>query len=226
MTDKKAKTQGSPGNHFDDAESTDVSKAGDILKTEKPAAKGQGHAPMYDWTEVAYLFEDGVIPKELLAITDPIEYNYLIVRLKKDFNEKHRSEYLRYMHLDLPYHSRRDEVGGVISSMDWTAFTRRLEGVIEKIDRKRKRIIARRKKKGKKLMPRKTLFKPKKRENLQKNPLWQEVFINESSEDDDGSASDLEDQEIFNLYKEAMKTKSVKKPAGRPPASAALGLSR
>ena len=88
---------------------------------------------MYDWSEVAYLFEDNVIPTELLNITDPIEYNYLIVRLKKEFNEKHRSDYLKYMHLDLPYHSRRDEVGGVISSMDWAAFTRRLEGVIEKV---------------------------------------------------------------------------------------------
>ena len=69
----------------------------------------------YDWSEVAYLFEDGVIPRELLQITDPIEYNYLIVRLKKEFNEKYRSDYLRYMHLDLPYHSRRDDLGGVIS---------------------------------------------------------------------------------------------------------------
>jgi len=56
-----------------------------------------------------------LIPQELLQITDPIEYNYLIVRLKKEFNEKHRSDYLRYMHLDLPYHSRRDELGGVIN---------------------------------------------------------------------------------------------------------------
>jgi hypothetical protein len=138
-----------------------------------------------------------VVPEELLSITDPIEYNYLIVRLKKDFNEKHRSDYLRYMHLDLPYHSRRDEIGGVISQLDWAAFTRRLEGIIEKVNKKRKRIIKRRKKKGKKLMPRKTLFKPKKKENLEKNPLWQEVYMNESSDDDYGSNSDAEDQEIF-----------------------------
>ena len=77
---------------------------------------------MYDWSEVAYLFEDGIIPQELLTITDPIEYNYLLVRLKKEFNEKHRSEYLRYMHLDLPYHSRRDDLGGVISDEDWASF--------------------------------------------------------------------------------------------------------
>lgn len=99
--------------------------------------------------------------------------------------------------MDLPYHSRRDEVGGVISQLDWAAFTRRLEGVIEKIGKKRSKIIKRRKKKGKKLMPRKTLFKPKKKENLEKNPLWQEVFMNESSDDDYGSNSDAEDQEVF-----------------------------
>jgi hypothetical protein len=108
----------------------------------------------------------------LLGITDPIEYNYLIVRLKKEFNEKHRSDYLRYMHLDLPYHSRRDELGGVISEEDWGNFQRRLEGVIDRIKTKRKKIIKRRKRKGKKLMPRSTLFKPKKKEDLLKNPLW------------------------------------------------------
>jgi hypothetical protein len=138
------------------------------------------------------LFDDGLIPAELLEITDPIEYNYLIVRLKKEFNEKHRSEYLKYMHLDLPYHSRRDELGGVISDQDWNDFTRRLDGIIEKVKKKRNRIIKRRKKKGKKLMPRATLFKPKKKEDLKKNPLWQEVFMHEDS-DDDGSDSDAEE---------------------------------
>ena len=62
-----------------------------------------------------HLFEDNVVPEELRNITDPIEYNYIIVRLKKDFNDKNRSEYIKYMNLQLPYHSRRDEVGGVIT---------------------------------------------------------------------------------------------------------------
>ena len=35
----------------------------------------------------------GEIPEELAAITDPIEYNYLLVRLRKEFNEKHKSNY-------------------------------------------------------------------------------------------------------------------------------------
>jgi hypothetical protein len=85
-----------------------------------------------------------------------------MVRLRKEFNDKHKSNYLKYMALNLPYHSRRDEVGGAISENDWTNFVTRLEGIISKVSKKRARIIKRRKKKGKKKMPRKTLFKPEK----------------------------------------------------------------
>lgn len=158
---------------------------------------------------MAYLFEDGQIPHELLQITDPIEYNYLIVRLKKEFNEKHRSEYLRYMHLDLPYHSRRDDLGGVISDEDWNAFTRRLEGIIERVKGKRRRICRKRKRRGKKLMPRATLFKPAKREKLDKNPLWKEVFMQEDSDDGDQTGSEGEDDELFQLYQETMIAKGL-----------------
>jgi hypothetical protein len=52
-----------------------------------------------------------------------------------------------------------------------------LEGIIEKVKKKRKRIINRRKKKGNKKLPRKTLFKPLKKPNLAKDPLWKEVFL-------------------------------------------------
>lgn len=230
--------QMSPGAHqipLDDAVSTDVSKAGMEpgmgFSPEMAAAKmsklkrGEGQVPpreslaqqaLYDWSEVAYLFEDGVIPQELLAVTDPIEYNYLIVRLKKEFNEKHRSDYLRYMHLDLPYHSRRDELGGVITDTDWNAFVRRLEGVIDKVRKKRKRIIRRRKKKGKKLMPRGTLFKPPKKERLDKNPLWREVYMRESSDEDDDSGSEENDAEIFQVYKDTLATKGIRTAAKNP----------
>lgn len=97
-----------------------MSKADVFSPLRKKTDKGETRQSLkdkhyYDWSEVAYLFEDEVIPRELLQITDPIEYNYLIVRLKKEFNEKYRSDYLRYMHLDLPYHSRRDDLGGVIT---------------------------------------------------------------------------------------------------------------
>jgi len=56
-------------------------------------SSGQCRPQKYDWSEVAHLFEDAEIPEELLNITDPIEYNYLLVRLKKEFNDKNRSEY-------------------------------------------------------------------------------------------------------------------------------------
>ena len=202
-------------NLADDAESTDVSKAGGegfspAAARTKAGRDGIQQSALYDWSEVAYLFEDGTIPQELLAITDPIEYNYLLVRLKKEFNEKHRSDYLRYMHLDLPYHSRRDELGGVISVQDWGAFVRRLEGVIDRVKKKRRRIIRRRKKKGKKLMPRATLFKPKKADKLDKNPLWKEVFMRESSDEDDLSGSDQEDEEVFTMYRDTLLTKGIK----------------
>jgi hypothetical protein len=203
-------------NLVDDAESTDVSKAGEgfspaVGGTKAGAAReGLQQSALYDWSEVAYLFEDGTIPQELLAITDPIEYNYLLVRLKKEFNEKHRSDYLRYMHLDLPYHSRRDELGGVISVQDWGAFVRRLNGVIDRVKKKRRRIVRRRKKKGKKLMPRATLFKPPKGEKLDKNPLWKEVFMRESSDEDDYSGSEREDEEVFTMYRDTLLTKGIK----------------
>ena len=114
------------------------------------------------------------------------------------------------MHLDLPYHSRRDELGGVITDQDWDAFVRRLEGVLDRVSKKRKRIIRRRKKRGKKLMPRATLFKPPKRERLDKNPLWQEVFMRESSDEDDASGSDGEDEEVFTMYRDTLLTKGIK----------------
>lgn len=81
------------------------------------------------------------------------------------------------MALNLPYHSRRDEVGGAITEADWTNFVSRLEGIIKKVANKRSRIIKRRKKKGKKKMPRKTLFKPEKQLQVGKDPLWREIFI-------------------------------------------------
>jgi hypothetical protein len=47
------------------------------------------------------------------------------------------------------------------------------------VAKKRSRIIKRRKKKGKKKMPRKTLFKPEKQLQVGKDPLWREIFIDQ-----------------------------------------------
>ena len=48
---------------------------------------------------MSHLFEDGIIPDELLSITDPVEYNYILIRLKKDFNDKNKSDFMKYMNL-------------------------------------------------------------------------------------------------------------------------------
>ena len=91
---------------------------------------------------------------------------------------------MNYMGLSLPYHSRRDEVGGRITNEEWSSFVERLEGVIDKVKKRRLRIIKRRKKKGIKKMPRKTLFKPIPRPNLSKDPLWKEVFLDNSEDEE------------------------------------------
>jgi hypothetical protein len=154
-------------------ESTDAQSRTDASETKEKF--GAHHS--FDWSSVAYLFEKGEIPEEIAGITDPVEYNYLMVRLRKEFNDKHKSNYLKYMALNLPYHSRRDEVGGAISENDWNNFVTRLEGIIDRVKNKRARIIRRRRRKGKKKMPRKTLFKPPKPINVGKDPLWREIFI-------------------------------------------------
>lgn len=82
------------------ADSTDVSKAGDMTRRNSEyQSSGLCKPQKYDWSDVSHLFENGVIPDELLKITDPVEYNYVLVRLKKDFNEKNKSEYIKYMNL-------------------------------------------------------------------------------------------------------------------------------
>ena len=123
----------------------------------------------------------------------------MLVRLRKEFNEKHKSNYMKYMNLSLPYHSRRDEVGGQISQEDWENFTSRLELLIDRVKKKRARIVKRRKKRGKKKFPRKTLFKPQKRINVGKDPLWREIFIDKP--DDDDSESDDAGEDMIELYK-------------------------
>ena len=154
--------------------------------------KPQYKPEKYNIDEIEHLFMEGKIPGEIHNIEDPMEYNYLLVKLKKEFNDKTRSEFLKYMNLQLPYNSRRDEVGGVISEDDWQDFILRVGKMIRKVRRKRRRVVRRRKKQGKRLMPRKTLFKPKKRPNLAKDSLWKEIFMNDGSDD-----STVEDTDVF-----------------------------
>jgi hypothetical protein len=58
------------------------------------------------------------------------------------------------------------------------------------VDRKRARIIKRRKRRGKKKMPRKTLFKPDKAINLKKDPLWCEIFIDNKDEEQESDSDE------------------------------------
>ena len=137
----------------------------------------------YNWEEIEHLFPDGKVPDELKDIDDPMQWNYLLVKFKKEFNERTHSEFIDYfyMKLHLPYISRRDECGGVITDEDWKNFIVWLAEVRNRVRRKRNRMCRWRKKQGKKLMPRKYLFKPPKKPNLKKNELWNEVFNGEET---------------------------------------------
>lgn len=107
VIDQQASTSPINSNHKNEkheaidelADSTDVSKAGDITKGGRSGKNGICGPQKYDWSDVTHLFEDGVIPDELLEITDPVEYNYILIRLKKDFNDKNKSDFLKYMNL-------------------------------------------------------------------------------------------------------------------------------
>ena len=62
--------------------------------------------PIYNFEELEHLFIDGKIPAELLEIEDPLQFNYLLVQFKKEFNDRTHSEFLKYMKLELPYVSK------------------------------------------------------------------------------------------------------------------------
>jgi len=83
------------------------------------------------------LFVDGKIPEELLDIEDPLQFNYLLVQFKKDFNDWTHSDFLKYMKLELPYVSKWDEVGGIITNEDWNDFIVRLTKMKNRVWRKR-----------------------------------------------------------------------------------------
>ena len=112
------------------------------------------------------------------------------------------------MNLQLPYHSRRDEVGGTITEEDWENFVSRLEGLITRVKKKRARIIKRRKKRGKKKFPRKTLFKPAKRINVGKDPLWREIFI-DKNDDSESDSDDNAEADMIELYKQVCKKRGI-----------------
>ena len=144
------------------------------------------------------------MPEELAYITDPIDINYILVRLKRGFNDIHKSDYLKYMTLQLPYHSRRDEIGGAISNEEHRKFIDRLEGIIYRISKRRKRIIRRRKKKSNKKMLRKTLFKPIQRRNMLNNPLWCEVYMKKDGGEENGFSADGDPEDGYSSTDELL----------------------
>lgn len=83
----------------------------------------------------------------------------------------------------------------------------RLEGLITRVKKKRARIVKRRKKRGKKKFPRRTLFKPQKRINVAKDPLWREIFIDKQSDDD--SDSDDAEADMIELYKQVCQQRGI-----------------
>lgn len=86
----------------------------------KSAPESKYRRQAYEIEEYEHLFPHGHIPESLRGIVDPLEFNYLLVKLKKDFNEANRSKFLDYMQLNFPeYVSRRDELGGIISENDY-----------------------------------------------------------------------------------------------------------
>lgn len=72
-------------------------------------------------------------------------------------------------------------------------------------------------------MPRATLFTPKPKEQLDKNPLWQEVFNRQDSDEEEEDDSDQE-QEIFNMYKDTLLSKGIKTAQARPSGTGLMNL--
>jgi len=103
-----------------------------------------------------------------INLETPLDFGIFLAELKNKFNEKYKSAYLDSIGVVLPYKSRRHEMGGAIENSEWPAFFKKLDKIAERVKRKRKRIIDRRKKRGKILYPRKYIYKPPRRPNVSK----------------------------------------------------------
>ena len=58
-------------------------------------------------------------------------------------------------------------------------------------------------------MPRKTLFTPQAAVNVSKDPLWREIFIDKTEDNEDSDSSD-DGVELFNMYRQAMAERGIK----------------
>ena len=144
-----------------------ATKTAPAFGSRKHEAKAQG--TVYTFEEFSHLIKQKNTQK--LVFTDGLEFLYALNQAKHEFNTTHQSEFLKtYIKKNNEYRSRRDELGGFISSEDWKKFISHLEQIIKitKIRRKNRRM--RRKKKGK-------LNRPRGGVNVTKNRLWRNVFI-------------------------------------------------
>ena len=106
------------------------------------------------------------------VFNNEIEYLYALNQTKYDFNNINQSEFLKkYNFIKNEYRSRRDELGGTISSQEWKAFIYRLEEIIKITARRRKRRLINLKNRGK------NTKKCMKGQFGQKNQLWKNIFI-------------------------------------------------
>lgn len=106
-----------------------------------------------------------------INMSSPLDFGLFLAELKNKFNQKYKSPYLDSLGIVLPYRSKRHDMGGVIEEKDWGDFYNKLIGLADRVKKKRKRIIAFRKKRGKTLMPRKYIYKPPRRPNLSNNTI-------------------------------------------------------
>jgi hypothetical protein len=130
------------------------------LNLEKLNEQLQGFEHLLTKEELQILARTGI------DLTDPFQFAYYLARLKNNFNNKNKSEFLSSLGVELPYTSKRYEMGGAIQENQWELFYSKLKKIENRVKRKRRNIIHRRKKKGVDLFPRKYIYKPKRRLNL------------------------------------------------------------
>ena len=124
---------------------------------------------VYTFEEFSHLIKHH--PPQKLIFKDSLEFLYALNQAKYEFNTTYQSDFLKtYSKKQNDYRSRRDELGGHISSEDWKRFIQHLEEIIKitKIRRRNRRL--RRKKRGKTV----NIYKGP---NVAKSRLWRNVFI-------------------------------------------------
>ena len=150
--------------------STDIEGVGDTNKIGDsqgaPLEQGvnikmlEGLEHMLTQNDIKILHAQGI------DLQDPFQYAIFFAKLKNTFNDKYKSSFIFSLGFELPYVSRRHEMGGTIGIEDTHLFYKKLLKLSARVRRKRRNIIKRRKKKGVDLIPRKYIYKPMRRPDL------------------------------------------------------------